>query len=77
MDFIQTVGARLFPALESVPAKVACPRRHPVGVEAGGLVEGDVEGGVGGAKDMPTVAAVMPAKKDPKGGAAGWGVAVG
>ena len=77
LDLVETLAARLLPALEGMPAQVTGPRGDAFGVEASILVERDDMGSVRRTEDMTAVAAVMATKEETERGAACGRVTVG
>jgi hypothetical protein len=77
LDPGQALGARLFPALVSVPAKVASTGFNSFRVKAGILVERDDMGSVRGAEHMTAVAAVMAAQEEAERRTTGGRITVG
>lgn len=77
LDFVQTLGARLLPAVEGMPAEITGARGNTVRVETSILVKRNEMRSVRGAKDVTTVTAVVSTQEQTKGRAAGGRVAVG
>ena len=76
-ELVEAVVPGLVPAFECMPAELTGARFNTIGMKAGFLVERDGVWCVRGAEDMTTVATVVAAQEDAKGGATGGRVAVG